>query len=59
MSFCPSHGLAARRPLGSIMRVRLRAYEVLGRKRRELNGCPVGELRTLRAAVAGDAETGR
>ena len=40
MAFCPAHSLAAHRPLGSIMRARMHAYEVLGRKRRELNGCP-------------------
>jgi len=59
MSFCPAHNLAAHRPLGSIMRARFRAYEVLGRKRRELNGCPVEEPRTVRAGAAGAAGTGR
>ena len=43
LSFCPAHSLAAHRPLGSIMRARMRAYEELGRKRRELNGRPAGE----------------
>lgn len=34
LSFCPAHSLAAHRPLGSIMRARMRAYEVLGNARR-------------------------
>jgi hypothetical protein len=38
LSFCPSHSLAAHRPLGSLMRARMRAYEALGRARREQNG---------------------
>ena len=45
MSFCPSHSLTAHRPLGSIMRARIHAYEVLGRKRREINGRPIVEPR--------------
>lgn len=52
MSFCPSHSLAAHRPLGSIMRARMHAYEVLGRKRRELNGRPITEPRGQEAASA-------
>jgi hypothetical protein len=47
--FCPSHSLAAHRPLGSIMRARLRAYEVLGNRRRAANGCPLEEPKTLMA----------
>ncbi|MER2265824.1 DUF3618 domain-containing protein [Methylobacterium oxalidis] len=38
LSFCPSHSLAAHRPLGSINRARLRAYEVMGALRRQENG---------------------
>ena len=45
MSFCPAHSLTAHRPLGSIMRARMHAYEALGRKRREINGRPVREPR--------------
>lgn len=45
LSFCPAHSLAAHRPLGSIMRARMRAYEVLGRERREQNGQLVTEPR--------------
>jgi hypothetical protein len=33
MLFCPAHSLAAHRPLGSISRARMRAYEVLGQAR--------------------------
>lgn len=46
LSFCPAHSLAAHRPLGSIMRARMHAYEVLGRARREQNGRPSKEPRT-------------
>ena len=37
------HGLAAHRPLGSVMRARRSAYEKSGRFRREFNGCPLHE----------------
>jgi hypothetical protein len=47
LSFCPAHSLAAHRPLGSIMRARMRAYEVLGRERREANSRPVKEPQNL------------
>jgi hypothetical protein len=47
LSFCPAHSLAAHRPLGSLMRARLKAYEVLGRERREQNGDPVREPRSI------------
>ena len=43
LSFCVSHSLAAHRPLGSIMRARLRAYPVMSRLRREANGAPLSE----------------
>ncbi len=45
--FCPSHSLAAHRPLGSIMRARMQAYEALGKVRRESNGCPFLEPRSI------------
>lgn len=45
ISFCPSHSPAAHRPLGSITRARMHAYEVLGRKRREINELPTVEPR--------------
>jgi hypothetical protein len=45
--FCPSHGLAAHRPLGSIMRARLKAYEVRGNARRQENGRPAKEPRSI------------
>lgn len=47
LAFCPSHSLAAHRPLGSIMRARMKAYEVLGRARREENGRPAREPREM------------
>ena len=47
LSFCPAHTLAAHRPLGSIMRARMHAYEVLGNKRRQENGRPVREPRSI------------
>ena len=47
LSFCPAHSLAAHRSLGSIMRARMGAYEVLGRKRRERNGQPTTEPRSV------------
>ncbi len=43
LSFCPSHSLAAHRPLGSIMRARMAAYEALGRRRLEENGITMRE----------------
>ena len=43
MAFSPWHGLAAHRPLGSIMRVRKAAYENSVRFRAEHNGVEVGE----------------
>jgi hypothetical protein len=47
LSFCPAHSLAAHRPLGSIMRARMRAYTVLGRERRQVNGRPAHEPRRI------------
>jgi hypothetical protein len=47
LSFCPAHSLQAHRPLGSIMRARMYAYEVLGKRRREENARPVREPRSI------------
>jgi hypothetical protein len=47
LSFCPAHSLAAHRPLGAIMRARMHAYEVLARERREANGRPLREPRSI------------
>ncbi|MFP5406777.1 MAG: catalase family protein, partial [Gammaproteobacteria bacterium] len=47
LSFCPAHSLAAHRPLGSIMRARMKAYEVLGKERRDANGSPAREPRSI------------
>ena len=45
LSFSPWHGLAAHRPLGSVMRARKRAYEMSSRFRAEHNGVAVTEPR--------------
>jgi hypothetical protein len=41
LSFCPAHSLAAHRPLGSIRRARMQAYEAMSRVRRGQNGRPI------------------
>ena len=43
LSFCVSHSLVAHRPLGSIMRARLRAYPEMSRLRRSTNGVVLAE----------------
>jgi len=52
LSFSPAHALAAHRPLGSIMRARLRAYPELSRWRRAANGRPLTEPRSLEEVPA-------
>ena len=47
LSFSPWHGLAAHRPIGSIMRVRKAAYEAASAFRRGHNGLPVTEPRSV------------
>lgn len=47
LSFCVSHSLAAHRPLGSIMRARLRAYPEMSRARREANSKLLTEPRSI------------
>jgi hypothetical protein len=47
LSFSPVHSLAPHRPLGSLMRARLRAYPALAGWRRERNGTPGREPRSL------------
>ena len=47
MSFSPWHGLAAHRPLGSVMRVRKMAYEMGKRFRAEKNAHTIQEPREL------------
>ena len=47
MAFSPWHGLAAHRPLGSIMRVRKQAYALGARFRAERNGRTIEEPRAL------------
>lgn len=41
LSFSPWHGLAAHRPLGSVMRSRRPAYEMSASFRASRNGCPI------------------
>lgn len=52
LAFCPSHSLAAHRPLGSIMRARLRAYPELSRRRRAADGRPLTEPRSVEEVPA-------
>lgn len=47
MAFSPWHGLAAHRPLGSIMRVRKATYEASAQFRSQHNGCPIHEPQTV------------
>lgn len=47
LSFTPWHALAAHRPLGSIMRVRVQAYERSSKFRHEMNGVPRVEPRSI------------
>ena len=47
MSFNPWHGIAAHRPIGSIMRVRKMAYEMSVRFRAEHSGLPILEPANL------------
>lgn len=49
MSFSPWHGLAAHRPIGSVMRVRKAVYAMAARYRAEHNATPVEEPRTLKS----------
>jgi hypothetical protein len=47
MSFSPWHGIAAHRPIGSIMRVRKLSYEQSARFRADRNGAPMLEPHDL------------
>lgn len=47
MSFSPAHGLAAHRPLGSLMRARLATYPALASYRQAQNGARQVEPRSL------------
>ena len=47
LAFCPGHGLAAHRGLGSVMRARMVAYPVLADWRRRSNGVEPVEPRSL------------
>ena len=41
LAFSPWHGVAAHRPLGSVMRSRKPAYEMSAGFRAEANSCPI------------------
>jgi hypothetical protein len=47
MSFSPWHGLAAHRPLGSVMRVRKVVYETAAKFRAERDGVSIVEPHNL------------
>ena len=47
MAFSPWHGVAAHRPIGSVMRVRKAAYEASARFRAGHNGRPITEPNNL------------
>ena len=53
MAFSPWHGVAAHRPLGSIMRVRKAVYDSSAEFRSQRNGCPIHEPRGLQDFPAG------
>lgn len=52
LSFSPAHSLEAHRPLGSIMRARLRAYPEMSRLRRLGNHQPLAEPTSIDAVPA-------
>lgn len=52
LSFSPWHGLAAHRPLGSIMRARRAAYPASAAFRARHNGCPIHEPRAGESLTA-------
>ena len=47
LAFTPWNGLAAHRPLGSVMRLRRDVYEVSAKFRAERTGCPFAGMREL------------
>ena len=55
MSFSPWHGLAAHRPLGSIMRLRKSAYEASAGFRAQHSGKAIVEPRTIEGLFADEA----
>lgn len=52
LAFCPAHSLAAHRPLGGISRARMKAYEEMSALRRQENGLPLREPRSIREVPA-------
>jgi len=47
IAFSPWHGIAAHRPIGSIMRVRKAVYEASTNFRAKANRCPIHEPRSM------------
>ena len=47
LAFGPWNGIAAHRPLGSVMRARKATYDSSTNYRKQFNGCPLGEVRSL------------
>lgn len=47
LSFSPWHGIDAHRPLGSVMRARLRSYQMSAARRAHANGKPIIEPKSL------------
>lgn len=61
MAFSPWHGIAAHRPIGSIMRMRKIIYETMARQRADYNGQPIREpnnLNHLPDEMAADGRVG-
>ncbi|MCJ2111807.1 catalase family protein [Methylobacterium sp. E-025] len=52
LSFRPAHSLAAHRPLGSLMRARLKTYQALSSFRHARNGVPETEPRAIEEVPA-------
>ncbi|HEX5538802.1 MAG TPA: catalase family protein, partial [Methylophilaceae bacterium] len=47
MAFSPWHGVAAHKPIGSIMRIRKTIYDAMAKQREQYNGKPVAEPSSL------------
>ena len=54
LAFSPWHGLAAHKPLGSIMRARQAVYQVMARQRARQNGGLIQEPRALDDIIGGE-----
>ena len=52
LSFCVGNTLAAHRPLGSIMRTRMRVYDIMAQRRAQQNGVTLLEPKSLEGLAA-------